>query len=350
MHSGKVLHVMHAEKFIEPFIQFVEDNFDDFESRHEFFIWGDKSKYSIKSRLNLKNSNKRKIEKVRYILSLAFAMQKTEKIILHGLFVQWHLMLLFLMPWNLKKCYWVIWGGDLYTRKLSKRSLRWWRNEIFSGFVIERIGHFITPIEGEYGLAQQWYGAKGEWHECFMYPSNLYQEASKQSLHHEGVNILLGNSADPSNNHIEILNELKCYAGENIKIYCPLSYGNQSYAEEVLYCGEALFGCKFIALREFMKFDEYAEFLSKIDIAIFNHNRQQAMGNITTLLGMGKKVYLRKEITTSNFLQSLCIAVFDTNSIELTKIDEDISINNMKIVRSYFSKEKLITQLRGIFQ
>ena len=350
MQAGKVLHVMHAEKFIEPFIEFVEDNFDDFESRHLFFVWGDLCKFRINSRFNLKNSNKRKIEKIKYIVSMVFAIQKAEKIILHGLFVHWHLMLLSLMPWNLKKCYWVIWGGDLYTHKLSKRSLGWWKSELFRRFVIERIGHFITQIEGDYRQAQQWYGAKGEWHECFMYPSNLYQEAPMESLPHEGINILLGNSADRSNDHIEILNILKCHVGKNIEIYCPLSYGDQSYAQEVSDCGKTLFGSKFNALREFMPLNKYADLLTKIDIAIFNHKRQQGMGNITTLLGMGKKVHLRKEVTTWNFLQSLGITVFDVNSIELTKIDEDTSIENMKIVRNYFSEDNLVTQLRGIFQ
>lgn len=40
---------------------------------------------------------------------------------------------------------------------------------------------------------------------------------------------------------------------------------------------------------DFMDFNEYINFLSTIDIAIFNHKRQQGMGNIITLLGMGKK-------------------------------------------------------------
>ncbi len=350
MQGGKVLHVMHAEKFIEPFIEFVEDNFDDFDSRHTFFVWGDIRKFRIKSRFNLKNSNKRRIEKLKYFLFMVSAMQEAEKIILHGLFVQWHLMLLFLMPWNLKKCYWVIWGGDLYTYKLSKRTVGWWRNELFRSFVIGRIGHYITQIEGDFRLAQKWYGAKGEWHECFMYTSNLYQEPSKQALPHEGINILLGNSADQSNNHIEILNKLKCHAGDNIKIYCPLSYGDQSYAQEVADYGETLFGGQFIALRDFMSLDKYTNLLNIIDIAIFNHKRQQGMGNITTLLGMGKKVYLRKEITTWDFLQCLGITVFDVNSIELSKMDNDISSENIKIVQNYFSEANLVVQLNRIFQ
>ena len=42
---------------------------------------------------------------------------------------------------------------------------------------------------------------------------------------------------------------------------------------------------KFKPLVDFMPFDEYLNLLAKVDIAIFNHKRQQAMGNTTILLG-----------------------------------------------------------------
>ena len=46
-----------------------------------------------------------------------------------------------------------------------------------------------------------------------------------------------------------------------------------------------------------MPFNQYLEFLGKIDIAIFNHRRQQGFGNAITLLGLGKKVYLNSVST-----------------------------------------------------
>lgn len=350
MQSWKILHVMHTEKFIEPFIDFVEDNFDEFENDHLFFIWGDKNKFGIKSRFNVKHGNERKFEQLKYFFAMVLAVQKAEKIILHGLFVRWHLILLTLMPWNLKKCYWSIWGGDLYRYKLGNRSLGWRNDEIFRRFLIKRIGHIITPIEGDYMLSQKWYGAKAKWHECFMYPSNLYQEAPLQSLPHQGINILLGNSADPSNNHIEVLDKLKRHVGEDIKVYCPLSYGDQEYAHKVTVYGASYFGENFVAVREFMPFDKYTEFLATIDIAIFNHKRQQGLGNITTLLGFGKKVYLRKEITTWSFLHSLGVTAFDMRSLDLSKIKINISNKNSGIIAKYFSKKNLLSQLECVFE
>ena len=40
------------------------------------------------------------------------------------------------------------------------------------------------------------------------------------------INILIGNSATETNNHIEVLDLLSKFKNEDIKIYVPLSYGD----------------------------------------------------------------------------------------------------------------------------
>jgi hypothetical protein len=255
-----------------------------------------------------------------------------------------------MQPWLLKKCFWAIWGVDLYTYQLGDRTLGWWRNEFFRRFAIKRLGHFITHIKGDYKLAQQWYGAQGEWHECFMYPSNLYQEAPAKSLPHKGINILLGNSADPTNNHIEVLDNLKCYADESIRIYCPLSYGDQSYAQKVSYYGSSLFGEKFIALRDFMPLNKYNELLAEIDIAIFNHNRQQGMGNTTSLLGMGKKVFIQEGVTPYMMFESIGIKVYPIHNLDLNLIAPGVALANCMAVKNYFSIDRLKEQWGMIYE
>jgi hypothetical protein len=300
--------------------------------------------------LNLKNiqiiNNKNRLH---FIFNFFIYSFKAKKIIIHGLSSGQLLIFLTLNPWLLSRCYWVIWGGDLYYKNFRPKNLKSNLFELMRKFIISRTGHFITHIKGDYELAQNWYSASGKWFECFMYPSNLYKESPSISLPHEGINIILGNSADPSNNHVEVLNKLKCHVEENIKIYCPLSYGNQSYAQEIADYGISHFGDKFIPLRDFMQLEKYSELLAEMDIAIFNHNRQQAMGNITTLLGMGKKVYIRREITTWKFLEYQKIKAFDANDIDISVLSADISEANKKNVAEYFSKSNLTSQLRHIF-
>lgn len=183
-----------------------------------------------------------------------------------------------------------------------------------------------------------------------MYISSLYQEPSTQSLPRDGVNTLLGNAADPSDNHVVDLEKLKSHPGKTIKIYSPLWYGIQEHAHKASVYGETHFGEQLIALRAFMSFNKHTEFLSPIDIAIFNQKRQQGMEKITTLLGVGKKAHLRKDVTTWKFQNALGFTVFDVELFDLSKIDKNISNENLTIARIYFSEANLVKQLNGIFQ
>lgn len=347
MSKGIILHLCALDKFIEPFYSFTKKNFEKEFDRHIFYIKKGKSSHAEPIGENVLCAEK--AGKLTRYTALIRYMYSSEKIILHGLFDYQALLLLFFNPWLLKKCYWAIWGGDLYYRVNQKNNIQWIVREIIRKIIIKRIGHFITHIKGDCDLAKKWYGGNGAWHECFMYPSNLFQEAPIQTLPHVGINILVGNSADPSNNHIEVLDSLKCHAGSDIRIYCPLSYGDQSYAQRVSDYGASLFGDKFIPIRDFMQLEKYNELLAKIDIAIFNHKRQQGMGNITTLLGLGKKVHIRNEITSWDFLKSLNIKIYDINSIEVSKIEAATLNGNKDIVMKYFSRDNLIKQWSKIF-
>lgn len=206
-----------------------------------------------------------------------------------------------------------MWGGDFYFPEKQV----WIKKQ-----VIKRMGHFITYIKGDYFLAQKWYGASGEYHECFMYPSNLYKEHDIKQKELNTINIQIGNSADPSNNHLDVLSKLVKYKDENIQIFTPLSYGDQEYAKDVIAKGKELFGEKFVALTDFMPFEKYLEFLGEIDIAIFAHKRQQAMGNTITLLGLGKKVYMRSDISPWQLFNDIDVKVFDVDDIQIDTIDE----------------------------
>jgi len=342
-----ILHLCVLQKFIEPFYSFVKDNFGDFSERHLFYINRNSLGYRMPGGDNIYLAQAHE-PYARYIW-LIKQMNQAEKIILHSLGDYRVLQLLAAQPWLLKKCYWVIWGADLYTYQFGTRNLAWRRRELFRRYIIKRIGHFITHVKGDFELAKQWYGARGIWHECFMYPSNLYHEYPIEQMPHDGINILVGNSADPSNNHIEVLESLRIYASKNICIYCPLSYGDTVYASKVANCGQSLFGTKFVAMRDFISHDKYLDFLAQIDIAIFNHRRQQGMGNITTLLGFGKKVYIRNDVTSWHFFRHLGVQINDVKSADLTRIKVDDARRNNIIIADYFSVVNLRRQWNLIY-
>jgi hypothetical protein len=347
-----ILHLMHNEKFIAPFIDFIKNHFNFTE--HFFIIVGGLSEDVAKlpryeNVLILDRSYDSKFNYLKYSTLMKSYTEKADKIILHALFSDNKNFFLYFNQYLLSKCYWVMWGADLYAYNKPRNRLRDKVRHYLRKKVYSNIGHFITYIKGDYELAQKWYGAKGEYHECFMYPSNLYKEYDIKPKVHSTINIQLGNSADPTNNHIEVLDKLKKYKDENIKIYVPLSYGNQEYAQRVISYGKEVFEDKFVAFTEFMPFEKYLEFLGDIDIAIFAHKRQQAMGNTITLLGLGKKVYMRSDITPWNLFKNIDVKVFNVNDIEINLIDEKIKKQNQQKIKEYFSKEQYIRQLRKLF-
>lgn len=327
---SKNLHVCTLDKFIPPFLKFIRDEFE--KEKNEFYMIGDKIKYPYE--IDTHTVQHRGF--LHYFL-LIKSMYSADKIILHGLFNFKVILILTLNPRLLKKSYWVIWGGDLYAFMFPKRSLKYRLKEILRGFVIKRLGFLLTYIKGDVDLARQHYQASGKHIETIGYLSNIvYSDVSTKEKNKNNINILVGNSADPTNNHFNALDQLSKFADKNIKIYAPLSYGNKDYAKKVIHYGSSLFGDKFIGMTEFVPYSEYMNFLKDIDMAVFNHQRQQAMGNTITLLAMGKKVYLQSGTSQKDFFNMLGVQTFN-----LDEFDVSIKFSGEKnslILAEYFSK------------
>jgi dTDP-N-acetylfucosamine:lipid II N-acetylfucosaminyltransferase len=348
----KFIHIFPNEKFIEPFISFMGENFDTTQHLFIYLEGKDKKDFPIKNRKNsfIVNNINKFIKNVFYIRKFFI---DADKIFIHGLYKWYFVLFLSFHKKLLFKLYWIMWGSDLYQYYNRNNNILNRVFEIPRSIVIKNIGNFVTYIKGDYELAEKWYSAKGKYHECFMYPSNLYKEYDLRKsiiIENQAVNIQLGNSADPTNHHIEILNKLLQYKNEDIKIFVPLSYGDKEYAQSVIAKGKEFFGEKFVALTDFMSFDKYLEFLGDIDIAIFAHKRQQAMGNKITLLGLGKKVYMRSDITPWQLFNDIDVKVFDVDDIEVNFIDEETKKENQQKIKEYFSEENYLKQLQNLFE
>jgi len=347
----KILHVFYNDKFIQPFIDFIEEN--NIAGEHTYLYFGgetgEKFPYHKGDNVYVFDYEKGIVERVK--VSIRY-FHKVDKIILHSLINHYTVRFLFFQPWLLKKSYWLIWGGDLYYHIFSKDTKKYRLYEFFRKRVIKKMGYIITDIKGDYQLAQKWYKTDAKHFSSIMYPSNIYKnypikETKKKEKDY--INILIGNSAHSSNNHFEIFDILKKYKDRNIKIYAPLSYGDKSYAQKVIKVGKEIFSNKFEAITEYMPFDDYISFLNDIDIAIFAHNRQQAFGNIITLLGFGKKVYLKKEVTTWDNLKEYNLNIYDIKEFGLELLPQNLADENIEIIKRDFSREKLIKDLNLLF-
>ena len=348
----KYIHVMPNEKFIEPYIEFIKNNFNFDE--HEFYlIDGKKFKVPKYDNIFLYKSkfNKNKIIEILKLSKFLYKnLKRGEKIYFHSLFNKRIILFLFFFRNFLKKSNWIIWGGDLYCYEKRKKFFKhfiWYRIE---DYVKRNFAYISTLVPEDYEIAKKYYKVKGK-NQMAIYPFDLDIEFFN-GLFPELKNntyIQVGNSADPSNNHFEILDVLSKYKNENITIFCVLSYGDEEYAKKVNEYGKKIFKEKFIGIFNYMTFKEYCEYLKNIDILVFNHKRQQGLGNIFMLSYLGKKIYLRNDISSWNYLtKNLGLTLNPYEDIENETFEKFIKNNSKdnknRLLETYFS-EKYVSEI-----
>lgn len=168
--------------------------------------------------------------------------------------------------------------------------------------------------------------------------------AESQEAPHSIIRVLVGNSADPENNHLETFAELSRIRGD-FTVHVPLAYGDAANRERVMRVGEELFGDRFMPILGMMPFGEYLAFLQSIDIAIFNHKRQQAMGNTISLLGMGKRVFIRSQTPQWDLFKEFGVTVSAVdNGIDLHLLSENLAEANKSTIATRFSLRVLSEQ------
>ena len=282
-------------------------------------------------------------------LTLLSALFRSEKIILHSIASPYLLLWLILFPGLNKKVYWNIWGKDLYFfRVLNKKRLHHYVYELARRIVLKRVRTIITDNLGDYDLARLWYGSQARLIRSFMYPSNLYHANRGQGTQPARVMVQVGNSGDYSNNHIRIMQSLLAFRERAFELFVPLAYGEPGYVNEVMTYGQQHFGSLFHGYTELIPLQEYQEIQSNVSIALFGHERQQGMGNIVTLIGMGKKVYLNRHVTTYQTLSGIGLTVFDLAKLDMQPIDPQVAEANRHTVMTYFSEENLVKQWKEI--
>lgn len=148
----------------------------------------------------------------------------------------------------------------------------------------------------------------------------------------DGGNILLGNSASYSNNHIEAFKVLRKFNLGKRNVITPLSYGRKDYREDIIKVGESLFSSNFYPLTEFLTLDEYQKVMRSCGIVIMNHYRQQGVGNVVNALYLGAKVFLSQKSTLYFYLKRIGCCIYS--------IEDDLKFGNQDIFNLLSRKQQ----------
>lgn len=337
---------MNPDKFTLPLYGLLVDTYDAKE--HKFlFITDDAKIRNIEGVTYIMKSPHRKyiFSNTKKIVSL---MRGASKIVSHGIHIFYYF---YIFPKYLKKFYWSIYGGsDVGTKEqrlnpsnLIKIKYRY----------LKKIHCHITHIEEESIEVNRLVGGCSKMIYSPMYLSNVssFKTNIQRTLNDNVKTILVGNSADPSNNHLEIFEQLKKVNNLDFKVFCPLSYGkNSKYINLVINEGRASFSENFIPVTKFMSLDDYRNFLDTMDIAIFNHNRQQAMGTTISLLKLKKYIYMKTNTSSYISLKKRGFILFDVNKLQ--NLSKDIKTNidsNINKIDKYYSLAALVKSWHDIY-
>lgn len=110
----------------------------------------------------------------------------------------------------------------------------------------------------------------------------------------EILNVALYHRGTVEGNHIALLKKLERF-GDRIRVYVPLSYGDKDYIEKVKSYIKENSPDNVIVVDKFMEYDEYVQFINKMDVGIFDCTTSTALGNITVYLFLQKKILLNRE-------------------------------------------------------
>lgn len=328
----KVLHVMKMEKFTKGVVDFYETYFGN--SGHEIlYIIHSKEDPEIKKESHVPQHIITYHNAIQLWRELRRFANKYDYIVLHSLFFG-NLIRLFMVltPSFLRKTIWIEWGHDLYQWKRSGSNIK--------SVVINRINYIfrislygfvaIFPPDQEYykkafskTKAKVYFAPYCSGHVPSEFLTYSVDSRLEKTLTEKGtIYIQVGHNAQRHLNHISVLKKLERFKKERIMLVLPISYGDADVKKEVTSYLEEHFPGKYICLHEFLPKEEYFELTKRVDIAIFDTDRQSGLANINRLIIRNVKLYLRDNSVMCDYFTEMGIPVARVSELQTCTFEE----------------------------
>lgn len=240
------------------------------------------------------------------------------------------------------------------SRAIARRVLG--KTARFTPEMLSRIDYFCPVLDTEYRMVRELNPGFAPQYLGWNY-GTVEDDLAVKSESRLGLDILVGNSATPENNHLEIFDLLRGRGDlQGRRIIVPLSYGDAAYREKIIAAGHEYFGDRFQPLMAFMPNTQYIDLLNSCGYVIFNHLRQQAMGNTLIMMMKGARVFMHSQSPAYRWLTDKGAVIDETDSLsgmhprELEPLDPEARRVNAEFVGSHWGREAQKEKTRKLIE
>jgi len=301
----KILHIIPESMQLEQFMVFMEDYYDDI--THDFIITdfgGSGEATRIKehffNKYNIIEISTFRIKDVPTLCKRLRKSKEYDNIIFHSLYLNYLLLALLFNIKAVRRATMIVWGiqdGGPFTVPEAKSiyKIHGWLYEKLRSFIIPEFRYICTMIESDYKKVKKLYNVKGGNKKSGYIMGKLENDEIDAKKRKDSVNIQVGHAGFELTFTIEALEALRKFKDENIRVFSPLSYGNDNYISEVIQKGKEIFGSKFISITKQISHENYVKFVSYMDIYVHNATGQMGLANIDTHIANFNKLYLNEK-------------------------------------------------------
>lgn len=209
----------------------------------------------------------------------------------------------------------------------------------------KRTDYFSAPIPSDFTIFKSRFGDFSGTYAQLNYGSVVDTFAQGLAMG-RGLNILVGNSAWQTNNHIEVFHMLANHDLRSRKVIVPLSYGDPIYRNNLITQGQEILGDAFMPLVDFLPLDQYCSIVASCNVVVMNHLRQQALGNIGTALYQGAHVFLDPINPVYQFFKEKGAFLRSTgdlplNSLPLMGLPDEQVAKNRSVLEEFWGHEQI---------